>query len=85
MQQPEVLVVGAGFAGFECARRLARRAINVTVVDPEDYFFYTFFYTPLPGGGFPPLLAEDLLPDDVGVAAVLGQLAKDMQVDPPQR
>ena len=50
MQQPEVLVVGAGFAGFECARRLARSGVNVTVVDPEDYFLYTPLLPDVAGG-----------------------------------
>ncbi|MBV9092172.1 MAG: NAD(P)/FAD-dependent oxidoreductase [Mycobacteriaceae bacterium] len=42
-----VVIVGSGFTGFECARRLARRmrrhnaAVDVTIVSPVDYMLYT--------------------------------------------
>ena len=42
-QRPRVVVVGAGFAGFYAARRLARLArgrAEITVVNPSDYFLY---------------------------------------------
>lgn len=40
---PHVVVVGAGFAGYEAARRLARTArgrARITLVNPTDYFLY---------------------------------------------
>ena len=39
----DVVVVGAGFAGFHAARRLARRMrgrADITVLNPTDYFLY---------------------------------------------
>jgi NADH dehydrogenase len=41
--KPRIVIVGAGFAGFHAARRLARRAagaIELTVINPTDYFLY---------------------------------------------
>src|SRR3954447_14406482 len=42
-ERPHIVVVGAGFAGYEAARRLARTArgrARITVVNPTDYFLY---------------------------------------------
>ncbi|HEY7054166.1 MAG TPA: NAD(P)/FAD-dependent oxidoreductase [Mycobacterium sp.] len=42
-----VVVVGSGFTGFECARRLARQMrrqnapVSVTIISPIDYMLYT--------------------------------------------
>jgi NADH:ubiquinone reductase (H+-translocating) len=42
-----VVIVGSGFTGFECARRLARRmrkhngSVDVTIISPVDYMLYT--------------------------------------------
>ncbi len=40
-----VVIVGSGFTGFECARRLARRLrktdVDVTIISPVDYMLYT--------------------------------------------
>jgi NADH:ubiquinone reductase (H+-translocating) len=38
-----VVIIGAGFAGFHAARTLCRRAgdaVDVTIVNPTDYFLY---------------------------------------------
>jgi NADH:ubiquinone reductase (H+-translocating) len=43
MSRPHIVVVGAGFAGHEAARRLLRLArgrARITVVNPTDYFLY---------------------------------------------
>jgi NADH dehydrogenase len=44
MQQPRVVVVGAGFAGFECVRRLERKLhpheAEIVLVAPFDYMLY---------------------------------------------
>ncbi len=48
-----VLVVGGGFAGLECARRLARSgpgAFDVTLVNPEDYSLYLPLLPDVAGG-----------------------------------
>ncbi|MBV8862329.1 MAG: NAD-binding protein, partial [Mycobacterium sp.] len=40
-----VVIVGSGFTGFECARRLARRLrksdVDITIISPVDYMLYT--------------------------------------------
>lgn len=43
MGRPRIVVVGAGFAGYQAARRLsarARGAAEIVVVNPTDYFLY---------------------------------------------
>jgi NADH:ubiquinone reductase (H+-translocating) len=43
MSRPHVVVVGAGFAGHQAARRLTRLArgrARITIVNPTDYFLY---------------------------------------------
>ena len=43
MPRPRVVIVGAGFAGFETARRLtkqARGALDIAILNPTDYFLY---------------------------------------------
>lgn len=51
-----VVVVGAGFAGFECARRLsrivtkARAWSEVMLISPEDYLLYTPLLPDVAGG-----------------------------------
>src|SRR4051795_7699931 len=43
MSRPHVVVVGAGFAGHQAARRLTRLARGpprITIVNPTDYFLY---------------------------------------------
>ena len=43
---PHVVIVGGGFAGLGCARRLAKRAdIHVTLIDRHNYHqFQPLFY-----------------------------------------
>jgi NADH:ubiquinone reductase (H+-translocating) len=49
-----VVVVGSGFTGFECARRLARRLrktdVQVTIISPVDYMLYTPLLPDVAGG-----------------------------------
>jgi NADH:ubiquinone reductase (H+-translocating) len=49
-----VVVVGSGFTGFECARRLARRLrrtdIEITIISPVDYMLYTPLLPDVAGG-----------------------------------
>lgn len=43
MARPRIVIVGAGFAGYHCARklaRLARGAADLTLLNPTDYFLY---------------------------------------------
>src|SRR5271168_2614283 len=49
-----VVIVGSGFTGFECARRLARRLrktnVDVTIISPVDYMLYTPLLPDVAGG-----------------------------------
>jgi NADH dehydrogenase len=49
-----VVIVGSGFTGFECARRLARRLrksdVDITIVSPIDYMLYTSLLPDVAGG-----------------------------------
>ena len=51
-----VVIVGSGFTGFECARRLARTlrrrdaSVDVTIVSPVDYMLYTPLLPDVAGG-----------------------------------
>jgi NADH:ubiquinone reductase (H+-translocating) len=68
-----VVIVGSGFAGFECARRLSkllgrhRSRVVVTVVSPVDYLLYTPLLPEVAGGAIDPRLAmvplAEMLPD----------------------
>mgnify|MGYP004495288951 CR=1 FL=1 len=43
MARPRIVIVGAGFAGFEAARtlaRLSRGAADIVIINPTDYFLY---------------------------------------------
>jgi NADH dehydrogenase len=43
MARPRIVVVGAGFAGFEAARKLSRLShgsADIVLVNPTDYFLY---------------------------------------------
>lgn len=72
-QPPAVLIVGSGFAGFECARRLSRLLkrhrsdATVTLISPIDYLLYTPLLPDVAGGAIDPRFATvpliDVLPD----------------------
>jgi NADH dehydrogenase len=38
---PRVVIVGAGFGGLECARRLAGKPVSVTLLDRNNYHLFT--------------------------------------------
>src|SRR5262249_18885042 len=38
---PRVVIVGGGFGGLACARKLAREPVEVTLVDSHDYHLFT--------------------------------------------
>jgi NADH dehydrogenase len=43
MARPRIVIVGAGFAGYHCARKLARLAkgaADIVLLNPTDYFLY---------------------------------------------
>ena len=41
MSRPRVVIVGGGFGGLACARRLAGRPVDVVLVDRRDYHQFT--------------------------------------------
>src|ERR671919_309206 len=51
-----VVVVGSGFTGFECARRLVRRlrkkgaSVDISIISPVDYMLYTPLLPDVAGG-----------------------------------
>jgi NADH dehydrogenase len=51
-----VVIVGSGFTGFECARRLSRQlrkhdaAVDVSIISPVDYMLYTPLLPDVAGG-----------------------------------
>lgn len=51
-----VVIVGSGFTGFECARRLQRRIrrdgadVEITIISPIDYMLYTPLLPDVAGG-----------------------------------
>ncbi|MGA9490155.1 MAG: NAD(P)/FAD-dependent oxidoreductase [Mycobacterium sp.] len=49
-----VVIVGSGFTGFECARRVARLLrrddVDVTIISPVDYMLYTPLLPDVAGG-----------------------------------
>jgi len=69
---PSVVIVGGGFAGFECARRLSKllrrrgSAATVTLISPVDYLLYTPLLPEIAGGAIDPRFATvpliDILP-----------------------
>lgn len=68
-----IVIVGSGFAGFECARRLSRTLrrrrsdATVTLISPIDYLLYTPLLPDVAGGAIDPRFATvpliDMLPD----------------------
>ena len=73
-----IVIVGAGFAGFQAARRLLRRsrgAADVVVVNPTDYFLYLPLLPEVAGGVIEPRAISVPLQDSLpGVRLVLGEV-----------
>ncbi|KRE25594.1 NADH dehydrogenase [Mycobacterium sp. Soil538] len=70
-QPPSIVIVGGGFAGFECARQLVRLLqrhrsdATVTLVSPVDYLLYTPLLPEVAGGAIDPRLATVPLIDQL--------------------
>ena len=79
-----VVIVGSGFAAFQCARRLARRLdrarasdVRVTIVSPVDYMQYSPLLADVAGGLVDPrFVCIPLAGTLKGVRAVLPRLAR---------
>jgi NADH dehydrogenase len=78
MSRPHVVVVGAGFAGHQAARRLselARGRADITVVNPTDYFLYAPLLPEVATGVLEPRrVAVSLSGTLPGVRLVLGDV-----------
>jgi NADH dehydrogenase len=75
---PHVVIVGAGFAGYETARRLTRLArgrARITIVNPTDYFLYLPLLPEVATGVLEPRRVTVSLSGTLpGVRMVLGQV-----------
>ena len=78
---PRIVVVGGGFAGFECARHLVRGArkagvdVSVTLVSADDYMLYTPLLPEVAGGLLDPrFVAVPLANSLPGVDLVTGRV-----------
>src|SRR5262245_57096168 len=41
MPRPKVVIVGAGFGGLECAKRLSGKPVDVLLLDRNNYHLFT--------------------------------------------
>jgi NADH dehydrogenase len=77
-ERPHIVVVGAGFAGYETARRLARTArgrARITIINPTDYFLYVPLLPEVATGTLEPRRVTVSLSGTLpGVRLVLGQV-----------
>ncbi|MEU4214172.1 NAD(P)/FAD-dependent oxidoreductase [Actinoplanes sp. NPDC026623] len=77
MARARIVIVGAGFAGYEAARTLLRRsrgAAEVVLLNPTDYFLYLPLLPEVAGGVLDPRRVTVPLSDTLpGVRLVLGQ------------
>ncbi|MEU8660762.1 NAD(P)/FAD-dependent oxidoreductase [Actinoplanes philippinensis] len=77
MARPRIVIVGAGFAGYETARHLLRRsrgAAEVVLLNPTDYFLYLPLLPEVAGGVLDPRRITVPLADTLaGARLVLGQ------------
>ncbi|MDG4811089.1 FAD-dependent oxidoreductase [Micromonospora sp. WMMD1120] len=78
MARPVIVIVGAGFAGFHAARRLARLArgaADVVLINPTDYFLYLPLLPEVAGGVLDPRRVAVPLADTLpGVRVVVGEV-----------
>jgi NADH dehydrogenase len=77
MARPRIVIVGAGFAGYHCARklaRLARGAADVVLLNPTDYFLYLPLLPEVAASGLEPRRIAVSIPGTIGgrVRLVLG-------------
>jgi NADH:ubiquinone reductase (H+-translocating) len=77
MPRPRIVIVGAGFAGFQAAKTLLRKsrgAAEVVLVNPNDYFLYLPLLPEVAGGVVDPRRVTVPLSDTLpGVRLVLGE------------
>jgi len=76
-----VVIVGSGFAGFECARKLARtlrrhdNTTEVVLISPNDYMLYTSLLPDVAGGLVDPRFVAIPLAESLpGVRLITGRV-----------
>src|SRR3954447_13874247 len=78
MSRPRIVVVGAGFAGHQAAKRLLRLArgqASITLVNPTDYFLYAPLLPEVATGVLEPRRVTVSLSGTLpGVRLVLGEV-----------
>ncbi|MEH1128072.1 NAD(P)/FAD-dependent oxidoreductase [Micromonospora sp. CPCC 206061] len=77
MSRPKIVIIGAGFAGYQAARklsRLARGAAEIVLLNPTDYFLYVPLLPEVATGVLEPRRVSVSLPATLpGVRLVLGE------------
>ena len=77
-RRPRIVIVGAGFAGYQCARRLQRKAkgaAEIVLVNPTDYFLYLPLLPQVASGVLDPRRVSVSLTGTLpGVRLVLGEV-----------
>jgi NADH:ubiquinone reductase (H+-translocating) len=78
MPRPRIVIVGAGFAGFQAARTLAklsRGAADIVIVNPTDYFLYLPLLPEVAAGILEPRRVSVSLAGALpGVQVILGEV-----------
>jgi NADH dehydrogenase len=86
MARPRIVIVGAGFAGFHAARRLARLVrgrADIHLINPTDYFLYLPLLPEVAGGVLDPRqVTVPLAATLPGVRLILGEATA---VDPDEQ
>lgn len=81
MSRPRILIVGAGFAGYQTARtltRLTRHKADITLLNPHDYFLYLPLLPQVAAGVLEPRRVTVSLPSTLPhVRLVLGEADHD--------
>lgn len=77
-RRPRIVIVGAGFAGYQCARTLLRKsrgAAEIILVNPNDYFLYLPLLPEVAAGVLEPRRVSVSLTGTLpGVRLVLGEV-----------
>ncbi|MGW8376645.1 NAD(P)/FAD-dependent oxidoreductase [Streptomyces sp. ODS28] len=78
MNRSRIVIVGAGFAGYQAARTLSRRyrdAAEIVLVNPNDYFLYVPLLPEVAAGALEPRRVSVSLAGTLrGVRLVLGEV-----------
>ena len=78
MSRSRIVIVGAGFAGYQAARTLSRKlrgAADIVLVNPNDYFLYLPLLPEVSSGILEPRRVSVSLPGTLpGVRLVLGEV-----------